>query len=143
MAHTPDWTGGAAKWFAVSVLGAASILGLYWSITRRGSPTLPPIIRPQNAVPDNHGTALPPDAPHKARPEATPDDYPALNRLININKAGPGELELIPGIGPVLASRIVEDRNRNGPFATFEDLLRVPGIGERTLERMIPHITLD
>lgn len=142
MPRAPDWTGSAAKWFAVCVLGTASILGLYWSITTRGSPTLPPIIRPDSTTHDP--PVLAPRAARSESDSAEPSDTPqALNRLININEATPGELELLPGIGPVLAARIVEDRTRNGPFTTFDDLLRVPGIGERTLQSMIPHITLD
>ena len=48
---------------------------------------------------------------------------------ININRATAGELDLLPGIGPVLASRILEYRKANGPFTIVEDLLKVSGIG--------------
>jgi len=49
---------------------------------------------------------------------------------VNLNRASSAELEGLPGIGPVLADRIVSDRDRNGPFATLDDLARVPGVGE-------------
>jgi competence protein ComEA len=52
---------------------------------------------------------------------------------IAINTADVTALEALPGVGPVLAQRIVEHRNRNGPFAVVEDLLDVPGIGEAKL----------
>jgi competence protein ComEA len=52
---------------------------------------------------------------------------------ISINTADAAALEGLPGVGPVLAERIVEHRDRYGPFAVVEDLLDVPGIGEAKL----------
>ena len=46
------------------------------------------------------------------------------------------EWELLPGIGPSLARKIVTDRQDNGAFRSFEDLLRVPGFGPATLEKI-------
>lgn len=57
------------------------------------------------------------------------------NATININRASAKELERLPGIGPVLASRIVEFRSANGSFLTVEDLGKVPGIGNSKLEK--------
>lgn len=48
---------------------------------------------------------------------------------ININRATAGELDSLPGIGPVLASRIIDYRKANGPFLSIEDLQKVSGIG--------------
>jgi len=53
--------------------------------------------------------------------------------LVHLNTATTAELERLPGIGEVLALRIVARRESNGPFETVEDLLDVPGIGERKL----------
>lgn len=55
---------------------------------------------------------------------------------VHLNTAGAADLERIPGVGPVLAARIVEHRETNGPFVTVEDLLDVPGIGEAKLAAM-------
>lgn len=61
---------------------------------------------------------------------------PAGGRRIDINSAVAAELALLPGIGPALAERIIEDRERRGPFRRVEDLDRVKGIGPRIVERV-------
>ena len=48
---------------------------------------------------------------------------------ININRATAGDLDALPGIGPVIASRIIAYRKTNGPFASVDDLQKVSGIG--------------
>ena len=53
--------------------------------------------------------------------------------LINVNRADATQLEELPGVGPVLAARIIADREANGPFATLDDLARVPGVGDAIL----------
>jgi competence protein ComEA len=55
---------------------------------------------------------------------------------VRVNVATRTELETLPGIGPVLAQRIVDHREAAGPFATVEDLLDIPGIGERVLANL-------
>jgi len=54
--------------------------------------------------------------------------------VLSINQASPTDLESLPGVGPVLAERIVSHREANGRFEAVEDLLEVPGIGEAKLE---------
>lgn len=49
---------------------------------------------------------------------------------MDINSANPSELGLLPGVGPALARRIIEYRNKFGPFKTPEELMKVKGIGE-------------
>jgi competence ComEA-like helix-hairpin-helix protein len=53
---------------------------------------------------------------------------------LDLNTASPRELSLVPGIGPVLAKRIIENRQRLGEFPTVESLQRVNGIGPKTVE---------
>ena len=60
----------------------------------------------------------------------------AMNRGIDLNHSPASVLEGLPGVGPVLASRIVEYREANGPFSEVEDLLDVGGIGEAKLAAM-------
>lgn len=52
---------------------------------------------------------------------------------VRVNEASATGLEALPGVGPVLAARIAAYRDAHGPFATIEDLLDVPGIGEGKL----------
>lgn len=61
---------------------------------------------------------------------------------IPLNSASVGELEGIPGIGPGLASKIVEYRQQAGHFEALEDLMNVPGIKLRKLEQIRPYLTL-
>ena len=56
------------------------------------------------------------------------------------NRATAHELSLLPGIGPVLAERIVESRERNGPYASVHDLDRVKGIGKGKIKKLIPYL---
>jgi competence protein ComEA len=51
--------------------------------------------------------------------------------LLNLNTATVKELEALPGVGPVLAKRIVEFRQKKGGFRRVEELLAIPGISER------------
>lgn len=68
-------------------------------------------------------------------PEAA-GTVPGGDGRVSINRASAGELEALPGVGPVLAERIVAYREANGPFREVEDLLDVPGIGESKLASM-------
>lgn len=58
------------------------------------------------------------------------------------NTAPAVELARLPRVGPALAGRIVEDRERHGPFRRTGDLARVPGVGTRLVELATPHLTL-
>ncbi len=60
---------------------------------------------------------------------------------LDLNTAGVTDLERLPGIGPATAAAIVDDRTRNGPFATVDDLERVPGIGPAKLAALREMVT--
>lgn len=62
---------------------------------------------------------------------------------IDINRAETWLLEALPGIGEVLAQRIVDYRSENGPFRRIEDLLKVSGIGPATFEQIKDSITVS
>jgi len=61
---------------------------------------------------------------------------------IFINDASQSELERLPGIGPVIAERIVEYRSKHGKFHTLEALTEVNGIGQKTYEKLKPYLKL-
>jgi competence protein ComEA len=60
----------------------------------------------------------------------------AEGRLIDINAATQAELESLPGVGPVIARRIIEGR----PYRSVADLIRVKGIGEKRLATIRSHV---
>ncbi len=71
-------------------------------------------------------------APRPVRPSA------AAAAPVELNAATAADLEALPGIGPVLAARIVAHREQHGRFERLEDLLEVEGIGPRLLARLRP-----
>lgn len=62
---------------------------------------------------------------------------------IPINRAGKTVLTSLPGIGPVLAEKIVERRKQHGPFRSKADLMHVAGIGPKKFGALVEHITID
>jgi competence protein ComEA len=78
-------------------------------------------------------------------PAAAPEWDVALRdaRTIDVNQADASELERLPGVGPALAARIVDERRQRGRFAAPEDLLRVRGIGRKSLDALREHLTFD
>lgn len=64
------------------------------------------------------------------------------NRILDINNAGYFDLQTLPGIGPVLAERIVAYRDSAGAFRSVSELLNVKGIGEKKLADLKNRITV-
>jgi competence ComEA-like helix-hairpin-helix protein len=62
---------------------------------------------------------------------------------VNINTAEAAELAVLPGIGPARAQRIVSYRQAHGPFATVEDLARVPGLSARIIAELAPYAVAE
>ena len=75
-----------------------------------------------------------------------PGSNPSVNSAgasqISLNRATQAELETLPGVGPALASRIVDWRTANGGFKKKEDLLNVSGIGDKLFSGIMNQVTL-
>ncbi len=101
---------------------------------------IPRIIQP--AYPFN-------EAPMSMRRGADPAGVPARRpagetpSVVNVNTATAADLDRLPGVGPVLARRIVEHREARGLFRRLDDLLEVEGIGPTLLRRLQPLLRLD
>lgn len=78
-------------------------------------------------------------APHLDLPDG-PGGPPGGGR-VDLNRAARAELEALPGVGPVLAGRILDLRRRRGRFDRVDDLLEVSGIGPARLEDLRPRVT--
>jgi competence protein ComEA len=117
-----------------AVLLVASMARYAWEARRGGSPVLP------GAADD--GPALLAESRRLADENEARARPLAPGELIDPNRATELELDRLPGVGPAAARAIVAARERDGAFASPDDLLRVPGIGGGTLGRMRPHLAL-
>lgn len=86
------------------------------------------------------GSAVTPGGPAPVPP---PNEDPSTPEAVRINVASPEELDLLPGIGPVLAERIVAYRAANGPFREVDELAEVQGISSRMVEDLRPLVSLE
>jgi competence protein ComEA len=78
----------------------------------------------------------------QAPPVASGSGGTAGDARVNLNTATVAELDTLPRVGPAIAQRIIDWRDANGRFAAVEDLLSVPGIGEKMLESIRPLVVL-
>lgn len=81
-------------------------------------------------------------APTRAAAPSSTKAVVADARPVDINTAGSPELEAVPGIGKALAQRIITFREKNGAFANVDDLLKIQGIGEKSLQKLRPYLTV-
>ncbi len=82
------------------------------------------------------------DARSKSRSQSLPRATGPPGR-IDVNTATADELERLPRVGPALAQRIIDHRQRHGPFQTPEDLRHVRGIGPSTVRLLEPLVTFS
>lgn len=82
-----------------------------------------------------------PTSQQEILPEPT-EETTKITFPISINQAGIEEFMALPGIGEVLAERIVDFRDENGSFSSPEELLNVEGIGKKRLEEILDLITI-
>ena len=82
--------------------------------------------------------------PHAQTTPGKPADRPAAKPsvMVNLNSATTTELQQLPGIGVKVAARIIEYRQKNGPFTKIEQLMNVQGIGEKSFLKLRPQVTV-
>jgi competence ComEA-like helix-hairpin-helix protein len=102
------------------------MVGIIWAAAQRATR---PVIR------------QPGDEPTRSTMRFVDQTLPDMR--LELNHATAAELALLPGIGPRLAERIVNDRQDHGPFRTVDDLQRVHGIGPIKAERIKPYVVID
>jgi competence protein ComEA len=81
-----------------------------------------------------HVSAAAPAAPKASASEARP---------VDLNTADSSALESVPGIGKSLSQRILAFREKNGPFQSVDDLLKVQGVGEKSIQKLRPYLTVS
>jgi len=110
-------------------------------ITRAPEPTSPPAFSTEAAPAPERLTVLTTIPPETAAETTLPAS--ADPALINVNTATLSQLDTLPGIGPVLAQRIIDYREAHGPFTSPAQLILVEGIGEKRLAEIIGLITIE
>lgn len=80
--------------------------------------------------------------PSSAPPGTTPNPAAPAGTPVNLNTATLDQLDTLPGVGPVLAQRILDYRTQNGPFTTIDQLQEVPGVGPKKFDSLKPHVRI-
>lgn len=75
-------------------------------------------------------------------PASAPPSGQSPPTAVDLNTATIEQLDQLPDIGPTLAQRIVEYRQRSGPFRSVDDLHAVPGLGPKRIEQIRPYVTV-
>lgn len=86
--------------------------------------------------------ALPVTADAQTRTTVRAAAKPPATAIVNLNTAAAADLEGLPGIGAKTAARIVEYRQKNGPFKKVEELMNVRGLGEKNFLKLRTQLTV-
>jgi len=129
------------------VLLCAAGLGLAVGHWRRAHPDVVERLEQLDRTPPPSGSLAParfPASPERGHPRATSRSARQPSRVarVDLNRADVAELTQLPGIGPMLAARIVQAREADGPFAAVDDLHHVGGVSRRTIERLRRLVTV-
>ena len=102
------------------------------------------VVAEESFVSLDDGDIMPMEAKPRAPPRLATTSKKAteLTAAININSAEQKELQKLPGVGPKISQRILDERAK-AQFKSVEDLRRVPGIGPKTLEKLRPYVTIE
>ena len=137
--------------------GGEVVVSVAGKVRRPGLVRLPPGSRVDDAVRAAGGATAPVGLLNLARrvvdgeqvlvgiaggPAGTTGAGPAAGTLLDLNAATPEQLDGLPGIGPVLAERIVDWRTEHGRFGSVDQLREVPGIGESKYAQVKPKVSV-
>lgn len=132
------------EWICLILAGMLSMfaLGVYVGIEKSQSGQKVTVITQTapEAEPEKTEETKPAEPEEPEEPESVPEEQ---QTLVNLNTAQLEELQTLPGIGPVLAQRILDYRADFGPFRTKEQIKDVKGIGDARFEQIEPLITVE
>ncbi len=135
VADAIEQAGGATSNADLDALNLAEVLtdGQKVYVPRKGEMPPPAVITSAGSG----SSARIPSSGRVSTPASSAPRFP-----IDLNRASAKELEALPGIGEVIAQRIVEYRQRNGPFRSVDELMNVRGIGPKKMESIRPLVTV-
>ena len=143
-----------------AVITAAALLGLYSSqpiqlyqvvVQPTAAPaeaSLPsretaPIQEDGSTASESPAFSSPSSGEELVEPDPEGPQEVLVEKSVNINTATLEELDKLPGVGPVIAQRIIDYREQNNGFYDVQELMDVSGIGEKTFAKLEPYSTTD
>ncbi|MBO7512414.1 MAG: helix-hairpin-helix domain-containing protein [Fibrobacter sp.] len=102
-----------------------------------------PLTAARDSIATNDSLVSKFDNNFESKPKKERKSVKKVTLPVHINSASIDELCALNGVGPKLAEKILEAKNAFGPFKTGEDLQKVPGIGKKKLEKLLPGVIFD
>lgn len=154
----PDYVNGAERKWSRNRVGTGSspwrpsFLPSVWALAWRAGHSIRTALRCARRAPSPHRRSLPcrpsrrlplRQRNRRQRRRRPQRSRPRSRGPLDLNRATAQELTTLPGIGEVLAQRIVDYREAHGPFRSVEELIAVEGIGEGKLEKLRELVTVE